>query len=253
MAGTPFRFNFANRGSEDGSSTVEDTGADGEVSGSGSPTGSTQEPTDRSTGGESRTSADQGRPVADAPIAPKRRGRQPYPRTEDGRIIRPDGTIGPKSYAKTDKGEQAGLAVGFRPNNREALRQNIQGIHQAVSQFLMVPDFMLSDAEATQMTDATANLFDRMEWNITGSNDGSGNPYILGFIFAITVFRIEQPRVLMLARMRNARNVTPTAPSTATEAAARSTGQGGGIDYSADLAAQVNSNTNAGNGQYVFN
>lgn len=254
MASTPFRFNFADRGSEVRPGGSEVSGAEREDPGSGSPTGPTEDTTDGSTGDASRTGAGEGRPVADAPIGPKRRkGPKPYPRTEDGRIIRPDGTIGPKSYAKADQGGKAGLAVGFIPNDRKALRENYKGIHEALAQLLMQPMLDITDEQAAQWSDSCANLFDRLEWNITG-NGGRGNVYILAFMFALTTYRIEGEKVGLMIASSRARNVTPTAPATVAEATARGGARPPGrMDFSADIEQQVNANTSQGNGQYQFN
>lgn len=102
------------------------------------------------------------------------------------------------------------------------------------------------------MSVATADLFDAMEWNITGGG-GKPNVYIAAFMFAITFGSIELPRIQFMAASARARNVTPTAPASVAEARARANGATGQMDFSADIEASVNQGTDNSPGQYQFN
>lgn len=170
--------------------------------------------------------------IADAPVQKKRRGRTPYPRDAQGNIIRPTQNQSGKDRLASVK--------GFVPNNREKLRANIQGIHQAVAGLTQQPIFLLTDTEANDMSTATADLFDQLEWNITG--EGGSNIYIAAFLFAVTVYRIEVPRAMAAGMMARARNISPTAPATPGEA--RAARPNGGIDFSADIENAVNAEAN---------
>jgi len=148
-------------------------------------------------------------------------------------------------------------------NDRSVLKQNIAGIHEAVATFLgfqnivgieqgiIAQQILLSDEEATAMSNATADLFDRLGWNITGG--GESNVYIAAAMFAFTLYRIEGRRFAFLMALRNARNITPLASSTAAETGARGTAPRGGMDFSGDIAAQVNTGENPNDGTIRYN
>lgn len=247
MASSPFRFSFANSRPEERASEPA-ARTDG---GSGSDTGSATEPDNGTSRDETRASDSQGRTFADAPIGPKRRGRQPYPRDAEGRIIRPDGTTGPKTYTRSK--DRLGVDPNaFVPNDRDALRENYKGMHEALAQLLMQPMLDITDEQARLGADKTADLCDRLEWNITG-NGKSGNIYILTFMWALTMYRIEAPKVAYMVASARARNVTPTAPASIAEARARGNGATGQMDFSADIEASVNQGTTNPPGQYQYN
>lgn len=125
-------------------------------------------------------------------------------------------------------------------------------MHEALAQLLMQPMLDITEEQARMGADKTADLCDRLQWNITGTGK-SGNIYILTFMWALTMYRIEAPKIAYMVASTRARNVTPTAPATATEARARGNGSTGQMDFSADIEAAVNQNSETSPGQFTYN
>lgn len=239
MADFDFAAPFRTGNSQDGTSGPESNA--GSEPGSGGPSvggGEFKFSFDGSSGGAGDS---QGRVAADAPVEKRRgRGRQAYPRTPDGRIIRPDGSIGPKSATNTGRSKGVDLN-GFVPNDRVKLKSNIQSIHQAVATLTGVPIFLLTDQEGTALTDSFADVMDHCEWNITGG--GPANIYIKCFVLGVTMFGIYKPRLDAISQAQAAANARPVAPPTPGEATPRGNGR---MDFSADVmaaAAEVNKGT----------
>lgn len=250
MADTDFKFSFATNGSKDGTSGVKEEGRTGSNTGNGSTEGTSSFSFARPGNGEDKSSGSASGAYADAPIGKKRRGRQPYPRDAEGRIIRPDGSIGPKA-STANKGDAPRLDTVR--NNREKLRTSIEGMHRLAATLTRTEDFLLSDVEANVMTEATADLFDELGWDVT--TNGKRNVYLLAFICAATIYNIDGPKLQHFVASTRARNVTPLAPSTATEASNRGSARAGMMDFSEDIANTVNTgeSVNAGNGSIRYN
>lgn len=138
-------------------------------------------------------------------------------------------------------------------NDRTKLRQNIEGMHRLVATLTRTEIFLLSDQEATAMTEATADLFDCLGWDLTG--ESKKNVYLAAFMFAATVYSIDGPRLQFFVASQNARNVTPTVASTPGEARNRGTARNGMMDFSGDIAEEINTGgtTNDGNGAIRYN
>lgn len=154
---------------------------------------------------------------------PKKRGRKPLPRDEHGNIIR-DG-----SARATNAGVKAGMALnGFVPNNRAKVRQQIQGIHTAVSVITKQPVFMLSPPEAEALTNSLCDVLDYHEISL----EKSGGPYGLYMTLIVTAFGIYKPRLSAIKNGGQAREKPIAKPSTPGEVMPAPKGM---MDFSGDL------------------
>lgn len=159
--------------------------------------------------------------IAGKPVV-KKRGRKPLPRDAAGNIIR-DATE-PGSGTKK---AQLGLGA-FVPNDRQKVRQNIQGMHGAVAVLTNQPVFALVDQEAIALTNALCDVLDYHQMNITEV----GGVYGLYVTLAITVFGIYKPRVDILLSGDKVVGVAPSAPTTEGEAKFRASGM---MDFGNDV------------------
>lgn len=215
----PDQFNFSsNLGGPDG---VEESGTIRQVSGADT------------TGGDGIASGSEAGQAASAGTdpdtrAPKRRGRQPYPRDAAGNIIRPaDAGTGAGNKAQKGKGEK--LAVEFKPNNRAMVLNNIQGMHAMAAALTKQPVFLLAPHEAQALTDSLCNVLDYHRINIT---DATG-PWGLYVALGLTAYTVYKPRLALLKRG----GVQIEHPSAATtpEQQAFEAGLQGGMDFSGDI------------------
>lgn len=131
-------------------------------------------------------------------ITKRRRGRQPYPRDEEGRIIRPDGTKGPKTYPKNNK---ENVAVEFQLNDRKYVRDNIESIFAMWAMFAKQPPLALSPQEAELETTNLCNLLDHLHINFTKATGGAG----YGVALVMSTFLIMKPRIDYLRTQRSNR------------------------------------------------
>lgn len=160
------------------------------------------------------------------PVEKRRRGRQPYPRDENGNIIRPDGSIGaaPKSQ------KQPRLDVNeFTKNDRASIASQIQGIHAAVATLTRQPVFLLKDQEGKQLSSALCDVLDYHKINLSEVG-GAGALYLA---LGLTVFGIYKPRMDYI-RTGGQQTVEATAsePTSKGEASMRQTGK---MDFTADV------------------
>jgi hypothetical protein len=125
--------------------------------------------------------------------AKRRKGRQPYPRDENGNIIRPTEGTGPGEG--TGSKTSAKVSVKFNPNNRDALRGSIQGMHAMAATLTSQPVFLLSDAKASELTDRLCDVLDYHKINITGD----GGPWGLYLALALCGYGIYSPMLNSLA------------------------------------------------------
>lgn len=215
-------FDFTDEGTNNGATGTTGNGAGGAPSEAGTTVNTGGK--DNGANGGART------PEIDAAdTGPKKRGRKPLPRDAAGNIIR-DAT------SAANKGGQAGLALGaFKPNDREKIRQQIQGMHMAVSVLTGQPAFMLTTQEATALTAALCDVCDYHHMNLTDA----GGPYGLYLALIITVFGIYKPRVdIILSGATVVGMDTSTIPADEGEARNRQQEKKAGMmDFSGDVAA----------------
>lgn len=169
------------------------------------------------------------------PAVKRRRGRPAYPRDAQGNVIRPDEGNASQAGTQTREGSKASsrekLAVGkgaFTPNNRKAIQQQIQGMHEALATLTRQPVFMLSPPEAEALTGSLCNVLDYHEFNLTEAGGAGGLYLALG----LTLFVVYKPK-LDFIKSGGMRNVTP---SPATPATPGDASQGRPMmDFTADL------------------
>lgn len=165
-----------------------------------------------------------------AASGPKKRGRKPLPRDAAGNIIRAPGTANAAGNPR-DASNKAGLGVGFKPNDRPKIRQQIQGMHAAAAMLTKQPVFMLHDTEAVALTDALCDVCDYHEMNLSDA----GGPYGLYIALAITAFGIYKPRFDIIASGGKIVGVaTAAAPTSEGEATQQRQNGGGMMDFSSD-------------------
>lgn len=222
--------NFTEGGANGATSGTSDTA--GSRSGDSGPKGTTFNFADSFTGSGSKASSENGSNAggayAEAPIGKKRRGRQPYPRDENGNIIRPAGS--------SDKGNKVGLGVKTVRNDRASMKGQIDTFFKLAAQFTRMPHWMLSDQEASLEANATCDLADAMGWDLSVT----GSPIGAAVIFVVTTVSIVKPRIDETIRIANAVNITPSSPATAGEARGNGISKAGAMDFSADIDAAVN-------------
>ena len=127
------------------------------------------------------------------------------------------------------------MDLGFTPNNRPKIKEQIQGIHAAIATLAKQPVFLLNDQEGSALTNALCDVCDYHHINLTSA----GGVYSLYLVLVITAFSIYKPRIDFIIASENATNITPTAPANPADATNRQR-RNGGIDFSADIAATVN-------------
>lgn len=174
-------FAFSNGNASDGPSGPKESA--GEFSGINGAT---------TTNGENRSEPREA-PASAAIVGKRRRGRPALPRDANGNIIRDGSASGPSaSAAGQGTGSQSKkLAVKFTPNNRDQVRQQIAGMHQAVSMLTRQPVFMLSNPEADALTKSLCDVLDYHNINLTEKGGAAGLYVALG----LTVFSIYKPRL----------------------------------------------------------
>lgn len=157
------------------------------------------------------------------------RGRPKLPRDENGNIIR-DG-----NQARTETGTQArtqkqkGVVVDFIPNDREAIRGSIQGLHAMAATLLKAPVLLLSDANARNLSERLADVMDYHKINITGN----GGPWGLYLALAMCGYGIYSPMLKALSTGNMGIELT-AATKPATPGDAKSVNIAG-MDFSADV------------------
>lgn len=219
-------FSFDTNGSSDGDAKpVLGTGSEGA---SGQPTsGSTGSEASGNDGTASNGARD---PNTVAASGPKKRGRKPLPRDASGNIIRAPGTADAAGNPR-DASNKAGLGLGFKPNDRPKIRQQIQGMHAAAAMLTKQPVFMLADVEAVALTDALCDVCDYHEMNLSDA----GGPYGLYIALAITAFGIYKPRFDIIASGGKIVGVNnAAAPTSEGEATQQRQNGGGMMDFSHD-------------------
>lgn len=161
------------------------------------------------------------------PIAKSRRGRPSLPRDASGNIIR-DGSV--SSNQRPDKEKSKGLDLKgqkFVANDRPKVRQQIQGIHQAVAMLTKQPVFILTDDEANGFTSSLCDVLDYHSINLTQAGGAAG----LYLTLAITAFGIYKPRLDYIAKGGQVQVERPTAPSSPDEIIATK----GTMDFTGDI------------------
>jgi hypothetical protein len=120
------------------------------------------------------------------PQTPKRRGRQPYPRDENGNIIRPDGT--------TSK------PVG-RPKTKASLEMQISGFVTLINMFVQSfkPSMALDQTESTALIkaiDAECQVNARFRKYVESVVKGAGSVNLLSVVLIIVGRRVVRAGVL---------------------------------------------------------
>lgn len=204
---------------------------DGEAREAGNPSG--EQPGNSGSSGTGSANTGQNRKDASSePVtssigpATKRRGRKPLPRDANGNIIR---TAGAAQGGTATKGK---LAVSFNPNDRDKVRQQIQGIHAAAATLTRQPLFLLSDMEANGLTDSLCDVLDYHNINLT-EKGGAGGLYLA---LGLTVFGIYKPRLDAIRKGVGTQiNATPAKPSNPADAATVVSGGGRMMDFTSDI------------------
>lgn len=157
-----------------------------------------------------------------------KRGRPALPRDAEGNIIR-DGSEGTQRGTETGPKKPKGVALGFRPNNREAIRGSIQGMHAMAATLLSQPVLLLSDANASNLSERLADVLDYHKINITGDN----GPWGLYIALAMCGYGIYKPMLDTVAKGGGMELTATRATMAATPGDAKSVNIGG-MDFSAD-------------------
>ena len=125
------------------------------------------------------------------------------------------------------------------------MQRDISGLFQFAAQFTRQEHWLLSDREAKMEAERACDLADSLNWNLSAKN----SPIACAVMLALSTYSIVKPRLDITVAMANAINVSPSAPATPGEARSNGSRPAGGIDFSADIEAQVNQ----GNGEYNVN
>lgn len=159
------------------------------------------------------------------------RGRPKLPRDEFGNIIRDAAGTGTGTGPAAQKGKsKAGMAVGFTPNDRTQVFQQIHGLHGAAALLTKQPVMMLSPDEAQALTKALCDVLDSHEINLTQAG-GRGGLYVA---LALTVYSIYAPRLKAIKQNASMRNVSPPKATSVSEATTEVTPNGFAMDFTAD-------------------
>jgi len=129
----------------------------------------------------------------------KKRGRPPKSDAEPAGNVAAD----PAKKAKS----KLYMKDGFRGNNREMLRQNIQGIHAVVATLTNQPVFALTEMQADSLTNSLCDVPDYHKINIT-DRYGVGAMYLT---LAVTLYQVYWPMIKFIMSMKKKPNATAPA------------------------------------------
>lgn len=158
-----------------------------------------------------------------------KRGRPFLPRDEFGNIIRDGSAQGTGSAQTQGTKKPKGVALDFIPNDREAIRGSIQGLHAMCATLLKAPILLLSDANARNLSERLADVMDFHKINITGN----GGPWGLYLALAMCAYGIYSPMLKALSTGQMGMELTgaTVAPTTGDQKNVNI----GGMDFSSDV------------------
>lgn len=147
-------------------------------------------------------------------------GRKPFPRDENGNIIRDAG-------AATNKSGKEGLAV---KNDRAKVKTNIAGLHAMAAVLTRQPILNLNDKEADALTNSLCDVADYHGFNLITA----GGAFGLYASLATCTYMIYVPRIVAIKNGNQSISGNSNAPPKPSEARERAMGGMNKMDFSGD-------------------